>query len=322
MRANIVLVAGVVALSAGGARADKKAKLDLWDGWGTPTGFVVDGVVAADRGDHVLGASASPVASLIDNAKAIDADGIAGVIVSVVVGGKTYKATTESDGFFEVVARDLPAAEKLLVGDIDASATAHVGEAKLESEAHIAVFPDDKPFVAVVSDIDDTIVHTYVTDKKKMVGAVLLKNGDTSEPIAGAAMAYMKSGAAGFFYVSASPVQFHARLVEFLRAHNFPRGAVLLKRFGHDSITNQESYKMTRLEPLLAQVPTMRVVLVGDTGERDPETYAEVRKKHPDRVAGIIIKKTPKSDVRPERFPDMEIVDDAFPDDAVARFLK
>ena len=110
--------------------------------------------------------------------------------------------------------------------------------------------------------------------------------------------------------------------MEFLRSHGFPRGAVLLKRFGHDSITDQQSYKMTRLEPLLAQLPSMRVILVGDTGERDPETYAEVRKQHPERVAGIVIKKTPKSDVRPERCPEMEIVDDAYPGDAIARFVK
>src|SRR5690349_8843239 len=148
MRAHFAFVVMVLAFAATSARAEKKAKLDLWDGWGTPTGFVISGVVAADRGDHVLGANASPLASFVD----------------------------------------------------------------------------------------DTIVHTYVTDKKKMIGAVLLKNGDTSDPIKGASTAFAKSGAAGFFYVSASPVQFHGRLVEFLKAHGFPRGAVLLKRFGHDSI--------------------------------------------------------------------------------------
>jgi phosphatidate phosphatase APP1 len=40
----------------------------------------------------------------------------------------------------------------------------------------------------------------------------------------------------------------------------------------------------------VADFPRRKFLLVGDSGERDPEVYAEVARRHPDRVAGVAIR--------------------------------
>jgi hypothetical protein len=69
-------------------------------------------------------------------------------------------------------------------------------------------------------------------------------------------------------------------------------------------------------------LPSMKVIVIGDSGEHDPEIYAELKKKHPDRVVGIVIRKTPGTKGDAKRFAGMATFDDAYPDDAlIARLL-
>ena len=49
-------------------------------------------------------------------------------------------------------------------------------------------------------------------------------------------------------------------------------------------------YKQPILSGLIAQFPQRRFVLIGDSGEKDPEVYAAVYRVHPQQVAGIYIR--------------------------------
>jgi phosphatidate phosphatase APP1 len=55
-----------------------------------------------------------------------------------------------------------------------------------------------------------------------------------------------------------------------------------------------KGYKEPVLRALLSTFP-QRVVLVGDSGERDPEIYALMRREFPDRVAAIFIRDVGRS---------------------------
>ena len=44
------------------------------------------------------------------------------------------------------------------------------------------------------------------------------------------------------------------------------------------------------IQQLLQTYPDRRFVLVGDSGEKDPEVYASVARKHPDQIARIFIR--------------------------------
>jgi phosphatidate phosphatase APP1 len=44
-------------------------------------------------------------------------------------------------------------------------------------------------------------------------------------------------------------------------------------------------------QQIMEDFPRRKFLLVGDSGERDPEVYAEVARRHPDRVAGVAIRR-------------------------------
>ena len=57
--------------------------------------------------------------------------------------------------------------------------------------------------------------------------------------------------------------------------------------------------------------PHLRFVLVGDSGEKDPEIYALVKKAHPAQVAAIVIRRAPGTEGdAAARFEGMTVVDD------------
>ena len=105
-----------------------------------------------------------------------------------------------------------------------------------------------------------------------------------------------RSNHAAFHYLSASPWQLYAPLSDFIRANGFPTGAFALKEFRWKNKTflslfaDPEKYKRAVIEPLFKRFPHRRFVLIGDSGERDPEIYAALARKFPRQVERILIR--------------------------------
>jgi phosphatidate phosphatase APP1 len=111
---------------------------------------------------------------------------------------------------------------------------------------------------------------------------------------------------AQFCYVSASPWQLYLPLAEFVRSNGFPAGTFYLKQFRLKDenfwslFQNPEKYKPVVIEPLMKRFPHRKFVLVGDSGERDPEVYGALARRYPGQVTRIFIRDV--TDDEPERF--------------------
>lgn len=153
----------------------------------------------------------------------------------------------------------------------------------------------DSAGVSVVSDVDDTIKISEVRDKPRLLERTFLRE---FEPVPGMAGLYRQwaAGGATFHYLSASPWQLYDALVEFLEGQAFPPGSMDLKLFRlADSsflalFQDPKGFKGPLLRGLVAGAPGRRFVLVGDSGELDPEVYAAVHRAFPDQVAAIYIR--------------------------------
>lgn len=149
--------------------------------------------------------------------------------------------------------------------------------------------------VSVVSDIDDTIRVTECRDRRAMVRNTFLL---PFRPVTGMAAAYRRwaAGGARFHYLSASPWQLYAPLSVFTDAEGFPAGTWNLKQFRWkdetfwDLFADPGEHKRATLDPLLAAFPQRRFVLVGDSGQSDPETYGALARQHPAQIARIFIR--------------------------------
>lgn len=150
--------------------------------------------------------------------------------------------------------------------------------------------------ISVISDIDDTIKVSEIRDRKALIRNTFCL---PFKPVPGMAELYRSwatAAGAQFHYLTASPWQLYLPLSEFTRSNGFPAGTFFMKDFrAKDSsflqlFASPERYKPGVIEKLLKEFPRRQFVLVGDSGEKDPEIYAAMARKHPQQVRAIFIR--------------------------------
>jgi hypothetical protein len=149
--------------------------------------------------------------------------------------------------------------------------------------------------LSVISDIDDTIKDSQVGDRKALLQNTFVRD---FRPVPGMAELYRGWARQGvvFHYVSGSPWQLYLPLSEFLEKEGFPAGSMHLKQFrlkdptAFSLLASQEETKLGAIEPILTAFPHRRFVLVGDSGEQDPEIYGKIARKYGQQIAAILIR--------------------------------
>jgi hypothetical protein len=160
-----------------------------------------------------------------------------------------------------------------------------------------------------ISDIDDTVKVSEVADHRALLANTFLRD---FRPVPGMAELYRRwaDGGAVFHYVSASPWQLYAPLSDFLSCHDFPAGTFHLKAVRprgtglRKFLANPEKTKRKAAAALLAAFPRRRFVMVGDSGERDPEMYAGLARDYPGQVARILIRDVGGDGAQAERLAE------------------
>jgi phosphatidate phosphatase APP1 len=151
--------------------------------------------------------------------------------------------------------------------------------------------------VSVVSDIDDTIKDSNVLNKRELAANTFARE---FRPVTGMGDLYRKWAAGGnvvFHYVSGSPWQLYPALAQFIAREGFPMGSFHLRPFrlkdksAVEFLENRTlEYKVGVIETLMRRFPDRQFVLVGDSGERDSEVYAQMAALFPNQVRAIFIR--------------------------------
>jgi phosphatidate phosphatase APP1 len=171
-----------------------------------------------------------------------------------------------------------------------------------EAELPVLVI-DPRATLAVVSDLDDTVIESGITRGLEVLRLTLLTEVTKRTPLPGAAELYQAlsaprdgGGPTPVFYLSTSPWNLYELLTRFLVLRGFPAGPLLLTDWGPSRTSlfrvPTEEHKLTLIRALLAEHPALRVVLLGDTGQLDPEIYATIAQEAPDRIRAIYVRRT------------------------------
>jgi hypothetical protein len=161
--------------------------------------------------------------------------------------------------------------------------------------------------VSVISDIDDTIKKSDVLDRSELIANTFLREFAAVPGMAEAYRRWELAGAA-FHYVSSSPWQLYPALEQFLDGARFPAGEMNLKLFRvkdesfFDLLASPEKTKPPVIERIVTTWPMRRFILVGDSGEKDPEVYGRIARAHPDQVLHVFIRRVDGSDLSDDRF--------------------
>jgi len=214
-----------------------------------------------------------------------------GVPLVVRVGGAVVDTVTDAEGYFVV---RVPAEQQSLETPWTRGTVELRGPYRGLAEPHttpieVHVPPVEARF-GIISDVDDTILQTGVQRAGPMILQTLTGSSLTRTPFPGAAELYrdLAAGVNPVFYVSSSPWNLHAFLVGFLRHRGFPLGPVLLRDLLGTWAGREQ--KHDRIREVLALHPELPFVLLGDSGEHDPEIYADIVREHPDRILAVYIR--------------------------------
>lgn len=270
-----------------------------YTGYANESRLTLRGRVIRARKTALLDSHTSGWRNFVALARLMNSAEIAGATVSAHFRSSDYEAMTDDEGYFAFsIALDRKLERDVEVDLRLVAPKAQDGEA-IVARASICVPPASARF-GVISDIDDTIVWTHVGNRRRMLWTLARSNAATRKPMAGIAALYraLRDGVAGdegnpIFYVSSGPWNLYPPLIDFLRINGVPRGPVFMKDWGRHTLQDWRdhgTHKLASIREVMGTFASLPFILVGDSGELDPEIYREVVREFPGRIAAIYIR--------------------------------
>ncbi len=227
--------------------------------------------------------------------------GIAGTEVTARAHGSEHRAVTDKDGYysFNIQVPDSSGWQGEW-RNIDLHLPdPQYGDVGAQSPVY---FPPETCQRVVISDIDDTVMYTGVANKAKMLWRLFATSAEDRLAFPGVGVFYRElhkgvSGSDGnpMIYVSRAPWTIYEVIEEFFRIHDIPVGPVLFLREWGMTLQRplpkqSKGHKRKLVEETLAIYDNLPFVLIGDSGQRDPEIYADVVRDNPSRVSAVYIR--------------------------------
>lgn len=177
-------------------------------------------------------------------------------------------------------------------------------EIKSTAEAYIQKESSD---FGIISDVDDTILVSHATEIFKKLQLVLTKNAHTRLPFKGVSALYnalvsgKKQSDNPIFFVSSSEWNLYDFLVDFCKIRNIPKGVFLLQNYKKNlkqllfTGGGNHEHKLIKIREILVFYPKLKFILIGDSGQKDPEIYSKIVEEFPDRIISIYIQDVTKT---------------------------
>ncbi|MEO8774011.1 MAG: phosphatase domain-containing protein [Gelidibacter sp.] len=279
----------------------------VFQSYGTAAHLYVRGRALEDESIDLEGKH--PIKLLINAYKRFETDEIINTVLLLKLpNGKIFETVTDDNGYFLLDAHvdgldAMTNDEGWLAFEIAYKDFTSKRIIQLENRfSGEMLIPSDGVSFGVASDIDDTIIHTGLvsTLKWRVIYNTFLKRASKRTPLEGAAQFYHllhrgKSGkeANPIFYVSHSPWNLYRYLEFFLKKNDFPKGPILLREFSDfrkRKKNTDKPQKQHEILNILKSYPHLKLILIGDSGERDADIYLEIAERHPDRILAIYLR--------------------------------
>jgi len=301
---NLLGVAARVIHAAVGA---EPFEILAYRGYGNAVRAHVYGRVIEKRDIGASTDTDSVLKNLFNTYRRADSDPLPFAKVKIEYAGSTLEMKADNEGFFGGWI-DL---EKPLTADDEWR------EYKVELIPRVAADPAVAPLAvkgsgevlsataatrfAVVSDLDDTVIQSRVSNFLQAARTVMLGNARTRLPFPGVAAFYeaLRNGATGdeknpIFYVSSSPWNIYDVIAEFMDLQKIPKGPLVLRDWdiGWSSLSSARHFehKTSVIRDLMQLYPDLEFILIGDSGQHDPEIYRQIVSEFPKRVRAIYIR--------------------------------
>jgi phosphatidate phosphatase APP1 len=240
--------------------------------------------------------------NLLNTYRRAEADPIPFATVHVEYADTTVTMTADDEGFFSGwIDLSTPLDSDDEWNKYKVSLVTPVRPDSTAESTGVALVPAKTARFGVISDIDDTVIQSRVSNFLQAARTVMLGNARTRLPFPGVAAFYraLRDGAGGdeknpIYYVSSSPWNIFDVISEFMDLQKIPRGPLLLRDWdigwGLLSSSRHLMHKIGPIRDIMGLYPEMQFILIGDSSQHDPEIYRQVVAEFPNRVKAIYIR--------------------------------
>ncbi|HUQ76369.1 MAG TPA: phosphatase domain-containing protein [Burkholderiales bacterium] len=279
-----------------GLKAQDQIVILPYRGYGNSAKIVLPGRVLEDEGFRPTLAGERRWRNFAAFLKRIESDEVPYAALRARFGAQQVELRADNEGYFR-----LELGVRALKAGWQEVELALADDPAVKARGRVLV-PSAKASFAVISDIDDTVVYSHVMSKVRMLLTVALSNARTRKPFEGVAAFYraLHAGCNPFFYVSKSPWNLYVPIAEYLETQGLPEGPLFLRNLG---LRMPHDHKQGAIGALLEAYPRLPFILIGDSGEADPEIYSEIVRRYPQRIRVIYIRSV---DRHPKRVAAIE----------------
>ena len=283
-------------------------------GYGRPEQLYLKGRVLEERGIGAAGDNDSLWDNLLNMYKRFKSNEIPQAKVSVRFQGAEQEISSDLEGYFEAwvePVQPLQAEGGWVRLDLELLHPIREGHPPARAQGQVLVPPSTAHF-GVISDVDDTIVRTDASNLLRMARKVFLGNARTRLPFPGVAAFYraLRNGTGSdgnpLFFVSSSPWNLYDLLEQFFKVENIPSEHVIfLRDWGLSESellpTRHASFKAQIIQHIIDFYPEMPFILIGDSGQEDPEIYSQIVENYPQRILAVYIRDVSRDQERDEQ---------------------
>lgn len=282
--------------------------LAAYRGMGNSKKAYISGRLVEDRGIRPGREQDSKWRNLREMYKRFESFEVPGARIQAEFYGLRYETKTDAEGYFEF-RLEVPAS-------LDTSRAWHQARFRLldklgKNNGPVTanskiIIPQAEAEYGIISDIDDTVLQTGATNFIRMMQKTFLYNAKTRLPFEGVAAFYhaLYQGSTEnniknpVYYVSSSPWNLYDMLEDFWEVQGLPPGPFMLRDLAFDPKklfkSAHHDHKLSQIENIFEYTGDMPFILIGDSGQHDPEIYREVVRNHPGRVMAIYIRDVSK----------------------------
>lgn len=276
-------------------------RIQTYLGYGDANSLRVSGRVLRQRNLPEAGASDSEWRNFLNMTRNWFTDEVPHARLEARFRDVVVSGEADEEGYFSI---ELPAgietANAAMWQEVELTLLDPVGDDPVTARA-IVQLPSLGSEFGVISDIDDTVIHTGATDLFEMAKNTLLGNAHTRVVFNGVSALYaaLARGIDGrgrnpFFYVTSSPWNVYGLLTEIFELRSIPRGPLFMTDWGIDDekflMSGHHSHKKGAIRRVLSFYPELKFILIGDSGQQDPEIYTDILNEFPGRILAVYIR--------------------------------
>lgn len=279
-----------------------KDNIVVYHAYGNTHQIVIQGRMENKKTFKKVNKNDSWFRNLWRRARQVEGDEIESQTIFASVHDEKFTTKGDDEGYFEfniTTKKVLKTGYDKVVLNIEGNSDVHQTEVMIIGS---------EPLVGIISDFDDTIIISDVTNKIKLGYNTVFKNYKQRKIVPTMLERFQKILAQNpknvpstLFILSGSPQQLFIAVEDFLAFHHFPKHTLILKK-AHgdhkDPLIDQFAYKTQKIERLIKLYPNMKWVMFGDSGEKDAQVYKAIQEKYPHKVMRYYIRNIKSGEIK------------------------